>query len=367
MRKISVTFILPAVTRNIIGGYKVIYEYANRLAADGNPVSIVYISCRRWSTRNLLVKVLHWGLYNAWRLLGVYQKVEWISLREGIREVSVPRLTGGNLPVADAYIATSVDTAYDLAETGRSSMRNSFYLVQGFESWGGNGEEYVYRSYRLPMNKIAVSYFLRDKIALCGESSEVIANGVELDKFFIRIPVETRRRYGITMLYHKDSLKGFAGSLSAVLTARESFPGITLKVFGSYERPKELPGWAEYYCRPDKETLCDIYNSSAVFVSASRSEGFGLTPAEAMACGCAVACTDIGGFRMFAFQDKTALLSPVGDNQALAGNIIRLISDDELRHRIARSGNELIQNFSWEKAYGHLMEYVLKTVSGGAV
>jgi len=51
-------------------------------------------------------------------------------------------------------------------------------------------------------------------------------------------------------------------------------------------------------------------------------------------------------------HEKTALLSPVGDSQALACNIIRLINDDQLRFKLAEAGNAYIKkHFSWETAH----------------
>lgn len=73
------------------------------------------------------------------------------------------------------------------------------------------------------------------------------------------------------------------------------------------------------------------YNEAAVFVGPSHSEGFCLTPPEAMMCGCAVACTDIGGYTVCCKHDRTALVSPVRNPERLAENIIRLIEDDDLR------------------------------------
>ena len=45
-----------------------------------------------------------------------------------------------------------------------------------------------------------------------------------------------------------------------------------------------------------------------------------------------------------------ALVSPVGEAEALAMNIIKLIEDDQLRYRLANAGYELIQNFDIEKS-----------------
>lgn len=40
--KPTIIFFLPGRDKYPIGGYKIVYEYANRFAAEGYPVSILY-------------------------------------------------------------------------------------------------------------------------------------------------------------------------------------------------------------------------------------------------------------------------------------------------------------------------------------
>ena len=70
-----------------------------------------------------------------------------------------------------------------------------------------------------------------------------------------------------------------------------------------------------------------------------------------MQCGCAVACTDNKGYLEMAVDGDTALVSPVGNAQALANNIIRLATDNALRYELSRHGNEFIQRFDIEESY----------------
>ena len=42
MDKTNVVFLLPGVDHGPVGGYKVVYEYANRLVYDGWSVTLVY-------------------------------------------------------------------------------------------------------------------------------------------------------------------------------------------------------------------------------------------------------------------------------------------------------------------------------------
>jgi glycosyltransferase involved in cell wall biosynthesis len=106
----------------------------------------------------------------------------------------------------------------------------------------------------------------------------------------------------------------------------------------------------------------EIYNRSRIFLCASRYEGFGFPSIEAMACGAALATTANGGAAEYAIDGETALVCEPDDVTALAGNVVRLLRDDELRMRLARRGMEYVrQTFDWdlsaEKLEGFLNEY----------
>jgi glycosyltransferase involved in cell wall biosynthesis len=99
-----------------------------------------------------------------------------------------------------------------------------------------------------------------------------------------------------------------------------------------------------------EEQLVRIFNQSKIFLCSSLAEGFAFPPAEAMACGCAVVSTDCGGIREYAVHEVNALLSPPGNPQALAENIIRLLEDNELRVKLAKTSHQQIKRFTWDTA-----------------
>ena len=160
------------------------------------------------------------------------------------------------------------------------------------------------------------------------------------------------------MLYHIAEWKGCEDGFKVLNIVKERYSELSVNLFGVFPRPQFLPELYHYYENPDKETHNKIYNEAAIFIGTSHEEGFGLTPAEAMQCGCAVACTDNGGYREFCIDNETALLSPIKDYKALANNIIRLIEDEALRFRIAKTGYENIKNFTWERAYNKFLKVI---------
>lgn len=98
------------------------------------------------------------------------------------------------------------------------------------------------------------------------------------------------------------------------------------------------------------EESLKIHSSQHIAVVPSiGSEGTSLSLLEAMATGCAVVCTNIGGMTNIILDGYNGLMvSPDGD--ALYSAISELIEDEKLRRRIADNGRDTaVQSFSFEK------------------
>jgi glycosyltransferase involved in cell wall biosynthesis len=79
------------------------------------------------------------------------------------------------------------------------------------------------------------------------------------------------------------------------------------------------------------------------------TEGLGIPLLEAMANETPVIGSAIGGILDIVDDEKTGLLCPPQDTEALATAINRLIEDSSLRNRIVRAGSELVHSqFSWQ-------------------
>jgi len=82
------------------------------------------------------------------------------------------------------------------------------------------------------------------------------------------------------------------------------------------------------------EEVAPLLNALDVYVSASHTESFGLTIVEAMAAGRAVVATATEGAREIIDKEKTGALVAVGDYQALAASVLRLLEDEDARTRL---------------------------------
>lgn len=341
------------------GGPKVIFEQANRLAKDGWEVHIVYPVynlIKRPTIRNMLgvLKRYFIGFFNH-----RYGGDRWFPLEKGIFHDSVWCLKKKYMPETNLYCATSLETSYYLNDY-KIPVSKKFYYIQGFETWS-LPEKYAYDSYKFEMQKITIANYLAKKVESTGNKSYLIPNGFDFDALGLDNPIEKRNPYTAIMMYSSNNdIKRCSDSFGAFKIVKQKISELKVFVFGVPPRPSDLPDWFEYYQMPERNKLRELYNSAAIFVAASRTEGMALPPAEAYICGCSVCCTDIDGFSMYAFDNKTALLSPVFDITALADNILRLMIDNDLRIKLAKEGNKYIQQFTWENAYEKLNTILLE-------
>ena len=345
----SISFFMPGSGKNPSGDYKVIYEQANRLVMDGWEIYIVYpvhTFIRRITLRNILGTIKRYLK----GFVGNSFKAKWFDLDSRIHEIKVFSLKEHNVPKTSFYCATSLETSYYLNEY-KIPADNKIYYIQGYETWNVP-EPYTSNSYKFDMKKIAIAPYLVEKVKGAGSEVSFIPNGFDFNAFGIDNPIENRNHHvGMMMYASNNDIKRCSDMIAAFEKVKIDIPDLKVLVFGVPVRPQNLPEWFEYYQQPEKSLLRKLYNTAAVFVAASRTEGMALPPAEAFICGCALCCTDIGGFGIYAIENKTALLSPVFDINKLAENIEFLMKHDDVRINFAKVGNELMQQFTWEKAY----------------
>ena len=93
-----------------------------------------------------------------------------------------------------------------------------------------------------------------------------------------------------------------------------------------------------------------------VLVNASEAEPFGLTVLEAQASGVAVVATRAGGIPDFVADGDNGLLVPTGDADAMAKALDRLLTDTDLRRRLARRGHDTAQAFGIDARADRLAE-----------
>ena len=98
------------------------------------------------------------------------------------------------------------------------------------------------------------------------------------------------------------------------------------------------------------ELLPDFYAAADLLVvPTSDTEGQGVVLLEAFAARLCVLATRVGGIREVVEDGVTGMLVQPGDSQALARAIAKLLTDPELRRKLADNGFLRARNdYAWE-------------------
>jgi glycosyltransferase involved in cell wall biosynthesis len=92
-----------------------------------------------------------------------------------------------------------------------------------------------------------------------------------------------------------------------------------------------------------RSDIADLLNASDIAVLASHQEGFSNAILECMQAGLPMIVTDVGGNAEAVVDGETGLVVPPHDPDALAGAILRLASDAQLRQRYGEVGRRRVQ------------------------
>lgn len=349
-----ITFCLPNHNyKSPIGGYKMVYEYANRLVEKGHSVNIVF--CTRDSLKKYHLPS------NIRYILAEYivsRSPKWFDLDERINKVAAQEISDEFLPKADIVIATAAQTALPVSGLDKDKGKKT-YFIQDYENWVVTENELL-KTYQLNMINITVSKWLYEIVVKYQKKNTYcIQNPIDVNTYKIYTRQEERNKFCIGMLYHEAEYKGCKYALEAIMNLKKKYNEIELIMFGNPELPIEYKlDWIHYVQHATAEQVVKVYNKCAIFVCASVEEGFGLTGLESMACGCAFVTTGYRGVYEYAEDNKNSLISPVKNVLELERNIERMILNDEFRIRIATQANVDAQQYSWERALMLFEEYM---------
>ena len=234
-----VVFLLPTSGKKPVGGYKVVYEYANALADRGHAVTILHAQQFRAHSGRLSAK--DYLKYLAKRIGQSYRPDTWFKLRDDVEVKWVPSLHQRYAPAADVVVATSWETAEWAATYGDNKGRK-FYLIQHLEDWSGPRDR-VLATWKLPFQKIVISKWLLETARDLGEEATYIPNGLNFSAFGLDTAIEARKPDSVVMLFHTLPWKGSADGIEALRRARDSVPSLTATLFGVPSAPTDLPEW----------------------------------------------------------------------------------------------------------------------------
>jgi glycosyltransferase involved in cell wall biosynthesis len=347
-----ITILLPGSGHTPLGGYRVAYEYANRLAARGHDVTTVHpaILYRNTSVAQTPKKLVR---YLQRRLDGSYHPKHWFDVDPRVKLEWVPSLHHRYIPSGDLVMATAWQTA-EWLDDYPMEVGKKICLVYDFEHFMGGSPATRKRMaavFGQRMKAIATSPAVFEMLSACGASDTAyIPNGLDFEVFRPDNGLSDPLRCAIGFPTRNEPFKGTKDAIKALSMVREQFNrNLRFWSFGG-RRPSYIPEWVEYHEQPTDQELRRLYDQTSIFTVPSHYEGWGLPGAEAMCCGAALASTDNGGVRAYAQHARNALLSPPNEPKALAENVLQLLRDSNLRVSLAEQALLDIRRFTWRKA-----------------
>jgi glycosyltransferase involved in cell wall biosynthesis len=97
-----------------------------------------------------------------------------------------------------------------------------------------------------------------------------------------------------------------------------------------------------------REEIGKYYDQADIFINASTLDNMPVSVIEAFGAGTPVVTTSPECMPYLVDHERTGLLSPVGDEKALAANVIRLLRDPALAHRLANNAHDESKKYTWE-------------------
>lgn len=327
----SILFLLPGFPQSPVGGYQVVFEYANYLARTQRTEVRIAFSMAVYDRHN---SQLSWPKLLCIRAISPlsilrrklwHTKIPWFELDPAVecREtlgLPVPSLTG-----SDSVVATAIQTVPWAKRIADKTGATSVYFAQHYETWSAP-KEFVDRAWAELDRVIVIAPWLVEIGRGLGLATTLVSNAVDGSQFPAGPELKSRDKRIIAML-SPQQFKRPDLTISVLENLHRRDPSIQEVTFGIAQRPSDLPKHIEYVRQPSRNRLAAMYRSARVYLCTSDWEGWHLPPAEALLSQTAVVSTAIPGVE--AYASDAAFFAPVGDAHELAEQAWRVLQDPQ--------------------------------------
>lgn len=160
----------------------------------------------------------------------------------------------------------------------------------------------------------------------------------------LKIPAEPRKRHALITASRLATEKHCDWIIDAVVKAHEVVPDVSLDIYGKggeegrLKRAIERHQCQDYVHLMGQQKLDEVYQRYEAYVSASQSEGFGLTLMEAVGSGLPIIGFDVRyGNQTFIDNGENGYKIPIHDEMdqkekiaLLSGAIVHMLTEDDM-------------------------------------
>lgn len=199
---------------------------------------------------------------------------------------------------------------------------------------------------------------------LTSQEISVIYNGIDVSEFDPNFDKRDNNEIKIVCVARLIKRKGIKYLIEAIGELKDNY--IKLIVVGEGNQEEELKKLAvelkisdsvDFKGYVNHNRIVDIYKNCDIFVLPSLNEGMSNALLESMGTGLPVIVTDTGGTHELI--DGNGIIVPMGDSNAIAEAIRRLMNDQDTRMRMGIRSREIAERMVWSavsEAYLKLYE-----------
>ena len=317
---------------DVSGGVRVILAHADALVARGHEITIV--------TK---------GASPTW--IGTTAEWQFVS--------DFAELDASRFDFIVGTFWTTVAAAHELAPD------RAVHLCQGYEgsfTFYAAQKRQIDSAYALPLPKLVISRYLEPILREFHDDVTWIGQLVD-ERFYRTPPTEINSPPRVLVSgAHQVDLKGIDDGYGAVLHARANGAVVNLVRVSPWVPAREEPSDVvanEFHVAIPAADMVALVHSCDIFIGPNHAEeGFGLPAAEAMASGLPCVLTRIPSYLSFdEARSDYALFADQKDAIGLGEALLDLMSDDELRSRVAQRGREVAEEFRAGKVADRLEQF----------
>jgi len=204
---------------------------------------------------------------------------------------------------------------------------------------------------------VAPSSFLKDTIALIRADIQVIPNGLDINHYLFKLRDNPQPKLVWLRAFHQiynpslapkilRSLLDQSIDANLLMVGPDKGDGSLKKMLGLAtelgvsDRIKVIPGVS-------KAQVPEILRQGDIFVNTTNFDNTPVSVIEAMASGCCIVTTNVGGIPYLLEDGIDALLVPPNDPDAMANAVLRVLTESGLAEKLSINARRKAEQFDW--------------------
>lgn len=247
---------------------------------------------------------------------------------------------------------------------------------------GGNADSFFSNDVGLVLKMLAQvslrvtpSVFLQRVFARHGLSAEVIPNIIDLSRFTPMRPRSFGDAPHIVVTRNLEPIYDIPTAIRAFAHVKNLYRGATMTVAGSGPELANLQALVStmrlndavrFSGRIDNARIPALYASADCMLNSSTVDNMPISILEAFASGVPVVSTRAGGIPDMVEHGVSGLLVPIGDDKAMAREMLRVLQYPEIAAGLRQAGLAEAEKYAWPQVRAKWLDAYIRSATPGS-